>query len=135
MALVEWEPRLSVGIDGIDAEHRQLIGYINQLHDAMREGRGKEVVGRVCDSLVTYTKNHFGHEEQLLRRHRYTDLAAHVALHTRLTTQVTDLQKRLGEAAAVNTIEMMTFLRTWLTDHILQADKKYSGPLAAAGAR
>ena len=57
MSFFEWKERMSVGDDMVDSDHQKLIGYLNEMHEAMIAGRGKQVVGEILDKLVAYTKD------------------------------------------------------------------------------
>ena len=57
MALFAWSDDLSVGNSFIDGDHKKLITMINNFHDAMEQGRGNDVVGKVLNNLVIYTKS------------------------------------------------------------------------------
>ena len=124
MALMKWDSSLSVQIDGIDAQHKKLVTLLNKLHDAMSAGAGRQAVGSVLDELVAYTREHFANEEQIMRRAAYPDLAKHAAEHVTLTAKAVDLQKGL-KAGNVLTMDVMAFLVTWLTQHIMKVDMQY----------
>lgn len=47
MALIEWESKFSVGVFEIDNQHKQLVKIINTLFDAMKQGAGNKVLGRI----------------------------------------------------------------------------------------
>jgi hemerythrin len=40
MSLIQWNDRLSVHVAEIDGQHQKLVGMINDLNDAMRQGKG-----------------------------------------------------------------------------------------------
>ena len=46
-----------------------------------------------------------------------------------------DVHKRLEGRESVLTMDVMAFLRTWLTDHIMKTDQQYAAFLKQAGAR
>ena len=49
MSLILWKDEFSVGVDEVDHEHRELVALINQLHDDMSEGAGRdEIVDGQC---------------------------------------------------------------------------------------
>ena len=62
MALVEWDPaKHSVNIQEIDRQHQKLFGCLNDLYDAMIQGKGREVIGNVLVSLErSSVSNHVG---------------------------------------------------------------------------
>ncbi|MCX6136112.1 MAG: bacteriohemerythrin [Ignavibacteriales bacterium] len=132
---MSWKPEFSVGIASIDAQHTKLISLINALHDAMARGEGKDVVGKVLNELVIYTKTHFAYEENLMKKHGYPAFVQHKQLHDKLAAQVLDLETKVREGRSSVTMEVMTFLRSWLQDHILGTDKSYTSFLVGKGVK
>ncbi|HON01092.1 MAG TPA: hemerythrin domain-containing protein, partial [Acidobacteriota bacterium] len=59
MPLIQWENRFSVGIRKLDQQHKGLVGMINELHDAMKAGKGQEVISEIVQRLAAYARNHF----------------------------------------------------------------------------
>jgi len=55
MALMQWNDSLSVNVGMIDKQHQKLVGMINELNDAMRQGKGKDILGKTLNELVAYT--------------------------------------------------------------------------------
>lgn len=134
MALVVWSEKLSVGVGSIDDQHKKLVTLLNQLHDGMIAGRGKEVVGPVLKGLIDYTATHFKYEEDLFARTGYADTAAHKKEHADLVRRVLEVQKTYNEKGpSVLTIQVMNFLKDWLTSHIQGSDQKYRPHLLAKG--
>ncbi|MEW6117819.1 MAG: bacteriohemerythrin [Nitrospirota bacterium] len=127
MALMTWSDALSVNIKEIDEQHKKLVGMINDLHDAMKVGKGTDVTGAILTGLVQYVATHFATEEKLMKAHSYPEFLKHKTEHENLTKQALELQKQFGEGKPVLTVELMNFLKNWLTNHIQGTDKKY-GP-------
>lgn len=134
MPIMSWNNTLATGIPSIDAQHQQLVGFVNELYDAMTKGQGKEATGKILTRLVDYTVKHFAHEEQYFARLGYPDSAAHIAEHDLLKKQVGDFVKKFNAGQATVNAELMNFLRNWLTSHIMGSDKKYVPHLKAKGA-
>ena len=44
MSLITWDESLSVNVAEIDRQHQKRVAMINELHDAMKSGKGKEIV-------------------------------------------------------------------------------------------
>ena len=126
MAFIEWGDALSVTVDAMDSEHKELVRLINELHDAITVNKDKEVLGKVFDGLVQYTVFHFASEEQLMEDVGYPDLPKHRELHQDLVSQVGKLKEKYdsGEGDSVS-VDVMEFLRDWLVNHIQGTDKKY----------
>ncbi len=127
MSLMEWTEAFSVGVDKFGRQHQRLVSYINDLHAAIKAGRGKEVVGGVLDRLIDYTVNHFADEERAMTEHGYPDLEKHRRAHVTLTTRVMDFKDQFDTSQTTVSVPLMSFLKDWLTKHILETDKAY-GP-------
>ena len=125
MALITWNPALSVDVELFDEQHKKLIDMINDVHDAMKVGKGNDVLGAILSGLVAYTATHFADEERLMDAHDYPDRAQHKLEHRRLVRQVIDLQKILEAGRTVQTLDVMMFLKDWLVKHIQGNDSRY----------
>jgi hemerythrin len=106
---------------------------INELHDAMKIGKGKDVMEKVLAGLIQYTVTHFANEERLMKQHNYPDYEQHKKEHNLLVMQVNDVQKKYREGNAVITMAVMTFLKEWLQTHIQGTDKSYAPFLNGKG--
>jgi hemerythrin len=133
MEFIEWESRFSVGVKQIDAEHQKLVGIINELHDAMSRGQGKDVLERIFKDLTEYTQTHFANEEALMQKTGYPDLENHRLQHVDLIRQIDELQAKAKTGSALVSINVLNFLRGWLTDHMLDSDHRYQAHLNSKG--
>ena len=126
-------PDLLTGIDGMDNQHRRLFDLINELSEAVSEGKGREVMLPVLDSLIDYTAKHFADEERLLEEIRYPELDAQRRSHKAFVAKV--LESRAGFEAGTGMVasEVINFLNDWLVKHIGGMDKKYGPMLKKAG--
>ena len=125
MELIQWSEKYSVSNFLIDSQHKRLVSMINQLHESMRDGKGKETLQKILDDLVKYTKEHFLTEETMMKKANYPGYAAHKAEHDKLTEKAVDLQKSYAEGKSPLTMDVLNFLKNWLTNHIEGTDKKY----------
>jgi hemerythrin len=133
--LFPWSDAYSVQIGIVDAQHKNLVNIVNELHQALARGQGKQQLGRFLSSLIKYTQVHFKTEENLMQSHRYPDYMRHKSEHDHLTEAVLDFQGKFLRNEVGLTIEVMDFLKDWLTKHILGTDKKYTPFLNAEGVR
>jgi len=130
LALLIWDAKqFGVEVELFDAQHRQLFDLINQLHDAMRSGQGKSVIGKVLTELRRYTVSHFGAEEDAMRKAGYAGLSQHQAEHRKFVAQVDDFARKYQEGNALLTMDVMSFLQDWLRKHIQSTDRSYSSEL------
>lgn len=66
-----WGPKLILGINEIDEQHKELVSIINQRHKSMKQKKGLQKSGEVLTSLAEYTTFHFAHEEDLFTKFGY----------------------------------------------------------------
>lgn len=123
MALIEWNSELEVGHTFIDHDHKKLVKMVNDFHNAMEQGRGNDVIGKVLHNLVIYTKEHFSREEAEMQRIKYPKYLTHKQEHDKLIAQVAELQGSFSSGKSMLTIQVSKFLKDWLRTHIMQTDK------------
>lgn len=133
MPLISWEDRFSVGIRQLDQHHKALVGMVNELHDAMKAGRGHQIIDGIVGRLVSYTRNHFAAEEQLFDRYAYPEAEEHRREHEALLAKVDQWRRDLAAGRKGITLEVANSLRDWLLHHILESDKKYGPFLKSKG--
>lgn len=131
---MDWEERFSVGNDYVDDQHKLIIQYISridELSDRHKAGGTLDIgeIKKVMDQLIHYTVTHFRDEEALLRQHNYRDLERHMEIHSKLVKQVNHLNGRMQELGPQILPVLQEFLNTWLKEHILKVDMKYSALL------
>ena len=133
MKLFEWETQYSVDIRQIDNEHKYLIGLLNELLNAMNQGRGKDILGYLFEELLDYTKYHFSTEERLMSIHGYPDYTHHKKEHNELTKQVLTIKEQFDNGQTNISIVTYNFLKEWLKKHILGTDMKFGPFLKSKG--
>jgi hemerythrin len=124
MAIYYWKKSLSVGIDEIDSQHKQLIEYINQLHNIIEGNKGKNDFNNVFNALFEYTKNHFSLEEKLMEKYNYSLFNAHKSAHNTFSNEVERFYSEYLNGKSVE-MKLVSFLGTWLVTHIAKDDKDY----------
>ena len=132
---VEWDDTLSVGIEEIDEQHKVLVEMVNKMHEAIHQRHGSDVVIGILNDLAEYTRIHFAVEESLMRILNYPDYDNHKQVHEELLHTVEDLQEKVSSGKKSIGFELMHFLKTWLTKHIMEEDMQYSGFFLKAGAQ
>jgi hemerythrin len=129
----EWKDSYSVKVTAMDNQHKKLFELVNELHNAMSVGHGKDKAGEILKRLIDYTVNHFGSEEKLMESHHFPGLVAHRAEHKALTDKVLAFKKEFDAGTSNVTPQLMTFLQQWLRNHIQSVDKQYGEFLSAHG--
>lgn len=126
MAIMKWTDNLSVSVKEIDTQHQKLISLINDLHDAMLARKGKEVLGDILDQLAAYTVYHFNTEEKYMKDFSYPGYLSHKKEHDSFVSKVEALMADYQAGRVGISMDLMSFLRDWVSNHIQGTDKKYS---------
>ena len=123
--LISWGPGIMIGLDEIDAQHKELVALFNRLHRAMKLKQGSETAGQVLDRLAEYTIYHFKVEEDLFNQYGYPETLAHTQIHEKLKQKVVDFKAEYDAGKLTLTMELMDMLTDWLKTHIMETDQKY----------
>jgi hemerythrin len=126
MDLIKWDDSLSVNIALIDQQHQKLILMINELHGAMKLGKGKDVLGKIVIGLISYTAIHFKTEEDYFSQFGYAEADSHIKEHVAFVRKVSEFKEGFEKGKLSVSIDVLNFLSDWLQNHIKGTDKKYS---------
>ena len=133
--MFEWKEKYVVGIQEIDSQHKALIALIVKLFAAMQSGAGKDVLEETLAGLLDYTRRHFMTEEMLMGNYSFPGLEEHMGQHQRFIAEITRLQKEYLAGNTGISIQLITYLRNWLEDHICKTDHQYAEYLRGKGLR
>ncbi len=123
---IEWSDELSVGIQEIDDQHRQLIALLNEFYIAVERGEREEGIRTLFEGVDNYTVFHFSEEEAFMERIGYPDLGPHRETHAMFRREYQAAMERheSGDRKAVR--DLVAFLFSWLYTHINKTDKRYA---------
>jgi len=123
----EWSDELSVGVERIDAQHRELIARTNALLQALPGGDGPASQAAM-DTLLylsSYVEEHFSDEERLMAEVTFPGLAAHREEHLRFRGSLRVLVRRfsLGGIDQVLRQAIEEEVCGWIVRHVLGTDR------------
>jgi len=130
MTYFEFNDSLKVENKLIDQEHAILIEYINLLQKAVENETSVKIVGQVLEGLTEYTKTHFFVEEEMMKAFEYPEVEQHKSAHEAFKDKLAKLISNYNNGDTEISGNALTFLKDWLTEHILKIDKKLSDFLA-----
>lgn len=122
MKTIQWDERLSLGIEELDKQHKGLLAIANEVIQAAGSSEWNEQVRDVMQRLREYTLRHFSAEEGYMEKILYPDLMLHKQEHKRLVRRVKEYQAQLEKGVEVSPAEVRAFLKEWLVEHILGTD-------------
>jgi len=124
MPLIEWTDDLTVNIVEMDEEHKKFVELINKFHMALSESKIQEKLIGLLDELVRYAETRFASEEMLLEKYKCEEIENQRREHAVFMATMIELRKKYKMGEMVSSINIMNFLKSWLIDHIMYADKK-----------
>lgn len=126
MKVYEWSPKLSLKIDIVDQEHKEIYNRINHLSDMLYDDTTEEAIGKTLEDLAEYVIKHFETENKLLEEYQYPKLELHRAEHNKFRTKIKALLNIYFDGRYALSIDTIHFLRDWLTNHIRTSDMAYA---------
>ncbi len=124
MAFFPWDKSYEFGIPIIDKDHQVLVDLIDNLYDAMVDGDANNQVHSIVSKLIDYAKLHFKREEFYMESIEYKELLKHTSEHQAFQTRVNGFVEKLDAGINNISVEVVSFLRDWLINHIQHTDKK-----------
>lgn len=135
MPLMDWTPALDVGVESMNAEHRQILAAMNDIYDADAAGvTGPAMMARVA-RLGDITVRHFADEERFMESVGFPSLAAHKTIHAKLLSDFAAHVKRAELAGGKVSEPFFQFLTLWLSAHIKHVDRKYGDHAVGSASR
>lgn len=135
MAYIDWEEKYSVGIADFDVQHKKLVAIINDLHEAMKVGKGSSIIGEILKEMIKYTQTHFSFEESVLEKHSYPKVFYQKKEHAYYVEKLNTFVKDYESGVSMMSIDVSQFLKDWLMKHIMGTDKEYTGYLNEKGVK
>lgn len=132
---IQWSDDISVGIQEIDEQHKQLVQLLNNLFDVMvNDSPDRDAVARkTLRELFDYTNIHFAVEESLFRIFNYPDYEQHKQKHDQLKSELKEIAQRIQAGERRIDSALLVFLKNWITVHIMSEDKRYAPFLQQQG--
>lgn len=127
MTMFAWDEKYCVNVKELNDHHKKLIGLVNELHNGMKAGKGKEIMSTILKRLIDYTQFHFSTEEKYMTRYAYPEYQLHKSQHDQFVAKVLKFQQDFEKGNILASMDVMNFLKDWLVNHIQVSDKKY-GP-------
>ena len=121
---IVWDDSLLTGSRAIDVQHKFLIDIINDLAEAIEEGKGAAAVGKILNLIRYYSEWHFEREEDCMLRHECPVADANKDAHAYFLETFAGFQAEFRASGGSDEIarRMYTELTQWLVNHIKGVD-------------
>lgn len=126
MAFIEWSSALALNVAAMDGEHKELIAYMNRLHDLNEQNAPKDAIVAAFKNLAEFTIKHFSDEEAYMSSINFPDLELHKYIHKDLLTKVSKHFEDFKAGDGKLDRKVFDFLNIWLKAHIMGLDSKYA---------
>jgi hemerythrin-like metal-binding protein len=126
MAYFNWNKSMSVENDEIDSQHKQWIDTIENFYQGIQSGSSKDHMKSLIKSMKDYTVFHFKKEEDYMERIGYPQIDDHIKIHQDFIKRVQDFEERFSSGKLLLSLEVTNFMKDWVVNHIMTADKKYA---------
>jgi hemerythrin len=129
---VEWTEQLSVGVDEIDAQHRELYRRVDRFLAALAEKRGAAELEPLVRYLGDYVREHFAEEQRLMEFCFYPALGEHLEEHQGFEAEFGVLAEELGRTGPSFGLakRLVALLVDWLDHHLATTDRQFGTFLA-----
>lgn len=125
-----WEEKYSVGVKEIDNQHKHFLEIVHQIIDLTDQENilSDDISAKISD-MNDYAIYHFTTEENFFKHFAYPETEEHIATHDAYKERI-DKFIAETEKAEMDTkktaLEMAEFAGSWLTNHIMAMDQKYT---------
>jgi hemerythrin-like metal-binding protein len=126
-----WTDTYSVHIKEIDEQHQHFFELVNEIDDIVKtqQAGDRDVLMRKVEELGDYAFYHLSTEEQLFKKYGYPEARVHIDFHNLYRDKMADFITEVHNPTA-NLFslagELSDFSGSWLKNHIITVDQKYS---------
>lgn len=114
---IEWKDSYEIGDAVIDAEHQHLFRLANQFLAA-----GDQTAQQAAAmQLYKHAREHFEHEENLMRVIKFPGVKAHTERHNQMIAQLNEVSQSIGRGE-LDGQALQLMMQDWALHHIAQDD-------------
>lgn len=121
---IYWTNDMSVGVETIDYQHKELFCLVNDLIDLADEDKDSEVFNVAFKFLEKYVVNHFGEEERYMELFSYPGIKEHKEQHAMFKKTLVNMKERYDEFGATGPFLkiLQSQLAAWIMTHVKKVD-------------
>ncbi|MGK0290350.1 MAG: hemerythrin, partial [bacterium] len=124
LSYVIWDQKYLVDVSLINIQHKELFRHVNQLLEAIHEGKVESEIEIVFQFLENYTITHFTEEEELMLEYGDPKYSNHKKEHTLFIKELDNLKKEKYKNG--NKLHLVLRVQSqivdWLLNHITKVD-------------
>ena len=127
--MADWIPWLKdyeVNVREIDEQHRELFLRLNELMDAVWDGKSKDAMKGLFEFTSNYAATHFAEEEGYMQGYGFPGYIGHKELHDEFKARLGDFLQEFEEKEVTTemVVSVITALGDWTREHVRAVDKE-----------
>jgi hemerythrin len=123
MHSLKWSTSHAVWLTEIDDQHREIFEVLANLREVLTSPGALATIRQEVQRLYTCIKEHFAHEERLMRAARYGSLRWHRQQHNSARKRVRQFISDIDRGNKDAGLALIEYLSSWLRDHTGVADR------------
>jgi len=120
-----WTDEYSVGVEAIDAQHRELTRLVNEIVTNQDDLISTGDLSKSFAKFLKLVKEHFQFEEKLLSENNYPDYEKHLMEHNSYAEMIAEFIESANQGQSHLVDHFILFLHGWWRHHVLEEDMKY----------
>jgi hemerythrin len=125
--MITFSKTMEVGVEEIDAQHKELIDRLNTVTYMGLKSTSKEETQKTLDFLSEYIIKHFRDEEELQKRSEYPKFEWHREQHQFYIAEVEKLKQEfaMNGNSPKYTTDLSKSIIVWILRHIQSVDVEF----------
>ena len=127
---IHWTPELSVGVEEIDNQHKELYRNVDLFFEQIRKGNGNGNLANLFSYLESYVTAHFSLEEKYMAKFHvegcgYEGAKEHRAEHRAFLRDFTAFKEEVLENGPTPLLvdEFQKWIVNWMAGHLGKTDR------------
>jgi len=126
-----WSDELSVGSEPLDRDHKSFFELCNLItHIDHNDTNIKLIMPSALTILEEYVCGHFFREEKAMKAAKFSDLQAHMLIHTIFHDRVISIIDSYSGGHLTDIDELAEMVCNWVQAHIQETDMAYKDAIA-----
>ncbi|MFM9967332.1 MAG: hemerythrin domain-containing protein [Burkholderiales bacterium] len=126
--LIEWSPQHELGVQRMDATHREFVACVNALHDA-----ADDQMLACLDALLAHTVEHFAQEDRWMKELAFPPAHCHVPEHEGILQITREVRGMIVEGKYEIGRVLAKELAPWFENHAATMDNMLAAFIQARG--
>lgn len=110
----------------MDQQHDEILEIIAVLTQYLSTNESQSLCLESCSSLVNALRQHYDDEERFMLKSFYPDIEGHIGQHMAYLNHFGKLVSLIRSNQLPLALSTLKFMRSWILDHMNDADKKYA---------